>query len=265
MIVGYLVTQKPNLASYRLRVKIPAPYIGRDYVIGESGDINFFYKLGNPEIAKQVGNVVFDVVNDHFDRYPSVGAMCALAERVTTGSEVMAEIVRKHTGRDATVIDDPYENDEATAAVSGDGVLWFGHSVNLPSLSKHDELRGFRMTVLTDLQHPKFAKWTPASEKAAIASAAVVALTGTNPGASSNRPAKAIRAGRFVVMPEDCAESWKQFDEFAWIGDMREGVRWALNNREEACRKIQAGQHYIRQKFSPQSIGSQWAALFDSI
>jgi hypothetical protein len=144
--------------------------------------------------------------------------------------------------------------------------VWFGHSVNLPSLNRiAPSLKGFRMTVCTNFQHPAFKQWSPEAEKAFIHAAAVVVLSGTNPGASTNRVVKAIRAGRFVVMPRDCAESWKQFADFGWIGDVREGVRWALDNREEACKKIAAGQDYIRQRFSPQSIGSQWAALFGSI
>ena len=264
-MIGYLVTAKPQLASFRLRVQIPAKHLGIPYQIGGPGDVNFFYKLGNPDIAKGL-RVVFDVVNDHFERYPSVGEMCGLAEVVTAGSEVMAETVRRHTGRDPVVIDDPYENDECKAEVVGDRVVWFGHSVNLPSLNRiAPSLKGFRMTVCTNFQHPAFKQWSPEAEKAFIHAAAVIVLSGTNPGASTNRVVKAIRAGRFVVMPRDCAESWKQFADFGWIGDVREGVRWALDNREEACKKIAAGQDYIRQRFSPQSIGSQWAALFGSI
>ena len=265
-MIGYLVTPKPVLASYRLRVLIPAQHLGMPYRIAEPGDLNFFYKLGNPEIAKEHQPVVFDVVNDHFERYPSVKEMCALAHAVTAGSEVMAEIVERHTGRVPYVIDDPYENEQGEASVIGDRVVWFGHSVNLPSLNRiAPSLKGFRMTVCTNFDHPAFVQWSPEAEASFLDAAAVVVLSGTNPGASTNRVVKAIRAGRFVVMPGDCAKSWKQFGEFGWVGDVREGVRWALNNREEACSKIKAGQDYIRQRFSPQSIGSQWAVLFGSI
>jgi hypothetical protein len=247
-------------------VEIPAKHLGMPYRIGEPGSVSFFYKLGNPEQARGCPAVVFDVVNDHFDHYSSIGEMCALAHTVTAGSTVMAETVWQRTRRDAVVIDDPYENDEGPPAVIGDRVVWFGHSVNLPSLNRlAPKLKGFRMTVCTDFEHPAFVHWSMSAEKSFVDAAAVVVLSGTNPGASTNRVVKAIRAGRFVVMPNDCAESWRQFRRFCWIGDVREGVTWALNNREDACKSIAAGQDYIRQKFSPQSIGSQWAGLFGSI
>lgn len=239
--------------------------MGLPYRIGAPGEVNFFYKLGNPDIAQGLDGIVFDVVNDNFE-YQSVREMCQLACMLTAGSEVMAETVRRRTGRAAVVIDDPYENDEAPAGVIGDRVVWFGHAVNLPSLSRlASKLKGFRMTVCTNFDHPAFVQWSPQAEKSFIDAAAVVVVSGTNPGASSNRVVKTLRAGRFPVMPKDCAESWRQFGEFAWIGDVREGVAWALNNRDEACKKILAGQHYIRERFSPQSIGSQWTALFGSI
>jgi len=265
--VGYAVTIKPTMASYRLRVAIPAPHLGLPYVIGETGSPTFFYKLGNPEIALQCrGGVVFDVVNDHFKTYETVRAMADVADRLTVGSVAMAETVYGHTGRDATVIDDPYENDEQEPACDGQGVLWFGHTVNLQGLTKYrDRVKGMRLTLCTNHQGPGIVPWSLESERACLDQCAVVLMTGTNPGASTNRVVKAIRAGRFVVCPEDCAESWKQFESHIWVGDVREGVEWALNNREEVCNKIRQAQQQVRDRFSPQTIGQQWADVFRSI
>jgi hypothetical protein len=92
----------------------------------------------------------------------------------------------------------------------------------------------------------------------------VVLMVGNNPGASSNRVVKALRAGRFVVTPGG-VDSWDAFRDYIWIGDVREGIDYALNNREEVCNKIEAAQAMIRDKFSPQTIGRQWADLFSSI
>jgi hypothetical protein len=260
-VIGYAVTQKPDLASYRLRVALPAPHTGHRYEFSTGGDLTFFYKLGNPAIARGCKRVVFDVVNDHFD-YDSVLQMANLADAVTAGSAAMAEKVRLNVGRDAVVIDDPYENEEGAPQCEGDAVLWFGHSVNLPSLTRYD-LRKLNLVVCSNAVGA--VTWSRANEDRLLSQAAAVILTGTNPGASTNRVVKAIRAGRFVVVPKDCAESWRQFADYIWIGEIRNGVSWALNNREEACRKIKAGQEYIRGRFSPEAIGSRWGSLFDSI
>jgi hypothetical protein len=255
--VGYCVNIAPTLASYRLRVAIPAIHLGCDYVLGATGKPSFFYKNGHVELARKVKGVVYDVVNDHFTgpHAADYHGMCKVADVITCSSPVMAEIVKKATGRDATVIPDPYENEEDAPAVRGDQLVWFGHQANFSSLEPYADL---------DPWVCAGAEWSLDHERQALKAAAVVMLTGNNPGASANRPVKAIRAGRFVVCPKDSPESWKDLAEFIWVGDVRDGIDWALNNREEACRKILAGQDYIRKTFSPRLIGSQWAALFAS-
>lgn len=254
-MIGYCVPILPKLASFRLRVALPSRHLGMPHLIGGVGDLTFFFKNGSPEVAKRLkGPVVYDVVNAHFDD-PDYRRMCELATAVTCSSERMAGAIREVTGRDAAVIADPYENEERPAAVMGDRVLWFGHPANLASLKPYADL---------DIDVYTGADWTLKGEVEALAAAGVVLLTGSNSGASANRVIKALRAGRFVVMPEDSPQSWRDLADYVWIGDVREGVRWAFNNREEACRKVAFAQKYLRATFSPQLIGSQWAALFAS-
>jgi hypothetical protein len=204
-------------------------------------------------LARRLKTVVYDVVNAHFDE-PDYRAMCDLASVITCSSEVMRGMIREKTGRDSVVIPDPYENAEGKPAVPEGRVLWFGHEANLESLRPYADIAPDLCTAEV---------WTPASEARSLERASVVLLTGNNPGASANRPVKALRAGRFVVVPEDCPESWRELSDYIWIGDVREGIAWALNHREEACRKVASAQKHL-QRFSPQLIGSQWADLFAS-
>jgi hypothetical protein len=175
----------------------------------------------------------------------------------------MAEIIHDATGRDAVVIDDPWETEEREPSVYGEGVLWFGHSANIASLLPHIEAIGPKLLVCSNVRSAH-VPWSLENESKCLQGAAVCVLTANNAGASTNRVVKAIRAGRFTCVPEGAPASWQTLAPYIWIGDVGEGIRWALNNREEACKKIQAGQAYIREKFSPQLIGSQWAALFAS-
>ena len=256
--IGYCVVSSPNLASFRLRVDIPSKNLGMKHVIGAPGDVTFFFKGGNPELAKRLkGPIVFDVVNAHFAD-PDYRRMIELATVVTCSSEVMAGMIRDAFGREAIVIADPYENEERPARVQG-GVLWFGHQVNLRSLEPYRGMDiGAPFTAYTG------EDWSLEGEVHALDAAGVVFLTANNPAASSNRAVKALRAGRFVVAPEDCPQSWRDLSDFIWIGDVREGIRWAFGHREEACRKVQSAQSYISKAFSPQAIGSRWADLFAS-
>jgi glycosyltransferase involved in cell wall biosynthesis len=194
--------------------------------------------------------------------------MCGVADKITVASQVMAEIVMHHTGRESTVIDDPYENAELPARCYGEGVLWFGHSANVSSLIPHiDKVRvtaGPSLIVCSNIAKAS-VPWSRENEDKCLQGCAVVLLTSSNPGASCNRVVKALRAGRFVVAPEDCPEAWGILAPFIHIGDVSEGIRWALNNREEACSKIMAGQKYIAAAFSPEKIAAQWTELFGSI
>jgi hypothetical protein len=153
-----------------------------------------------------------------------------------------------------SVIDDPYENELRPPECVGVNVLWFGHAANIGSLIQVPHL-----TVCSN--HPHAIPWTPQTERECLEDCAVVMLTGSNPGASTNRVVKALRAGRFVVTPG--LDSWQQFRDYIWIGDVQEGIAWALNNREEACSKIAAGQQYS-ERFSPSVLGKQWGNLFAS-
>jgi hypothetical protein len=268
MRVGYAVPHSPSLASYRLRVDIPRRHLGPGFqsCVGTTGEVTFFYKNGNHRLADALpGPVVYDVVNDHFKGPQAMDyfAMCSVAQTITCASEAMAECIKSYTGRDATVIDDPWETEEREPSVYGEGVLWFGHSANIASLLPHIEAIGPKLLICSNVRSAH-VPWSLENESRCLQGAAVAVVTGGNLGASANRPVKVLRAGRFVVAPAASPRSWHQFSEFIWIGDVGEGIRWALNNREEACKKILAGQAYIREKYSPQLIGSQWAAIFAS-
>lgn len=271
MRVGYCVPVVPAMASYRLRVNIPARNLGCQYVMGPA-DVCFFYKhqAGDVDTAIDVAQrgrpIVYDVVNDHFHGPLSehYRQMCDLATVITAGSETMAARVLACTGREATVIDDPWETPEA-APGGGDGVLWFGHSANVQSLvAMVDELADVPLTVCTNIRKDGFVWWTQESERECLERCAAVLVTGNNPGASSNRIVKALRAGKFVIAPHP-APAWEQFADFIWTGGVADGLRWFEANRDEACSKILAGQAYSRDRFSPWTIGQQWRALFDSI
>lgn len=265
-MIAYALLPNPQLASYRLRVDLPRKHLGVRSEVGCVGNPTFFYKQGMPNIARtlraQGSEVVYDVVNDHFvgGQAKDYYAMSAAASIITCASDVMREAIERYTGRSAVVIDDPYENAEDEPACVGKEVLWFGHAANLGSLRPY--VSGVEQLVICS--NGTGVEWTQKNEASCLKGCAAVLMTGSNPGASSNRVVKALRAGRFVIAPTPC-ESWKQFKDYIWIGDVREGLAYAFNNREDVCNKIRAGQEYVRDRFSPETIGQKWSALFASI
>ena len=260
-MIGYCVAMNPELASFRFRVSIPAAHLKVPYCFGVTGSPTFFYKEGHPALARSLKTgVVYDVVNDHFTGTHAADyhAMVAVAQTVTACSDAMAEVVRAATGREAVVIDDPYECPQRPAAVPSDFVLWFGHGANIPTLKPYADTPNLRV-----MSNVKGAiPWSRVKEMSALSQAGVVLLTG-KPTASTNRIVKAIRSGRFVVTPGGIP-GWDQFGEYCWIGDVRAGIEWALNNREEACKKISQGQGYISERFNPNLIAAKWTEVFAS-
>ncbi len=271
MKVGYCVPVAPQMASYRLRVAIPAPLMGCEYEIGATGNPTFFYKHteADQELARSCGPYVFDVVNNHFDGKLGAHyrAMCDGAAAITVSSPLMAGTVSRYTRRTATIIDDPYENDEQEARCAGQEVLWFGHSANISSL--FDIVPKILpcpivLTVCTNYKHPATVPWTPETERRSLDRCALVLATGNNPGASGNRIAKALRAGRFVVTPGG-VPAWDAYKDYIWIGDVRKGIEWAFKNRSEVAQKVKAGQAYVREASDPRRIARQWTEVFASI
>lgn len=271
--VGYLVGDNPILASYRLRVSVPAPHLGLDYKIGSYGKVSFLYKHGESvvplaENARERGlRVVYDVVNDHFDGPHAEEYFGAIknAHAITCASEWMARRIAERAGRQSVVVPDPYETPELEPECAGRNVLWFGHAANLSSaLDAVDAvvMAGGNPRICTNVAHPQVELWTQENERRELDDCAVVLLTGNNPGASANRVLKAIRSGRFVVAQD--VESWRELADFIHIGDYQQGIEWALQNRKQACEKVRAGQEWIRDRFSPEAIGAQWGKVFRS-
>jgi len=271
MKVGYCVPVAPHMASYRLRVAIPAPLLGCEYEIGATGKPTFFYKHteADLDLARSSGPYVFDVVNDHFAGKlgPHYKAMCETAAAITVSSPLMAERVKWHTMRDAVVIDDPYENDELEPRCEGQEVLWFGHSANISSLFDivpkiiHTPIV---LTVCTNYKHPSTLQWTPETERRSLDRCALVLATGNNAGASANRIVKSLRAGRFVVTPGG-VPAWDAFKDYIYVGDVRKGIEWAFKNRSEVAQKVKAGQEYVKVANAPRTIARQWMEVFASI
>ena len=78
---------------------------------------------------------------------------------------------------------------------------------------------------------------------------------------SNNRVVKAIMAGKFVVTPNVEMKSWQKFKDYIWMGDVDDGIKWALENKPAALFMIKRGQDYIRPIYSPRVIAKQWKEM----
>lgn len=95
---------------------------------------------------KQGTRIVVDVCDDHFDHRehgPHLHFLVTAADAVTAATPAMAARIAQASGRDATVIGDPYEGPAGVAhfqpPAAGDArplrLCWFGHPVNHDTLA----------------------------------------------------------------------------------------------------------------------------------
>jgi hypothetical protein len=248
---------KPHLASARYRGYIPARQLhnlgfqtGKDWYVVSKHDWDW------DETVKGYGRVCFDVCDDHFSDHLARHYRNGIdkADLVTCNSAEMARVIHKETGREATVIPDPYEQPEGAPRV-GENLLWYGHASNLADLVPwFDQLKP--LEIVTNLKQEGLTEWSPETMNLAFERAGLVVIpTGRSMAKSGNRAIESLRRGLFVIAGGLPAYA----DLGVYIGNIAEGVGWALNHQDEVLRRIKSSQAYIRAEYSPERIGQLWA------
>ena len=218
-------------------------------------------------------------------------------DTVVVNSKRMAEVIAPHARHHPVVIEDAILGARRNPEFAPGKRLelsWFGYPINLPyldaqldNLAQFAQHRRCRLTVVTqgdgggeewmqDAQarfgfvfEAQFIPWSLDAMRIALRKCDLVLIPGdpSDPlksGASANRVAEALHAGRFPVASP--LQSYLQFAEAAWLGqDLFDGVRWALANRGDVLARIRRGQVLIAEKFTAKRVGRQWCDLFVSL
>lgn len=218
-----------------------------------------------------------------------------LTDTLVVNSEQMATRMARHYKKKITVIEDAVlaPAEQPVFAPSGTlKLLWFGHPLNLRFLEPFVvELlasgpKPCKLVIVTadgfgakelaqqiqDHHAPavqaKFVEWSLESTREELAACDMSVLPADpfdllKGGASANRLAEVINAGRFAVASP--LQSYLPFADAAWLGNnLVEGIRWAQANGAEVLQRIQRGQGLVSGRFTLRKIGSQWCDLFDS-
>lgn len=262
----------PTIASTRYRAIAPAKYLRSHGVelCGDDGDLLIVGKHGwDASIVERYKAFIFDVCDDWFadkELGPHYKQMCQKATLVTCNSDAMRFRVHRETGRAAIVIPDPYEHEE-WAPSWGEGLLWFGNPQNLGdffrAIKKLDGLDvpmgciSRREDSMPEELQQLIIPWSPTAVDKGFKSAAVVILpTGHSVCKSANRLIESVRAGKFVVA--EPLPAYEEFADFMWVGDIREGVEWALANKAECLKRVKKAQKYIAKRYGIDVVGPKW-------
>jgi hypothetical protein len=249
MIEVAWINTDPKIASARLRSLIPRKILMEQGLVKPGLQVVVGAKHGwDVDYVKSSGcKLIFDVCDDHFHGELRSHYMeaCEKADLLTCNSETMREILLEQTGRDALIIDDPYEDDEREPTL-GHGVLWFGHQSNLPDLK----------AVFDDIKHPisvvSNKNWNT-FHKEMLACKCVVIPTGKSMAKSANRAVRAIRYGKYPVCGE--LPAYAEIKGL-YTGDVIEGLDYymSIDPREQ----VKALQNEIRDRFDPEVIAKKW-------
>lgn len=239
----------PKIASARLRSLIPRQILYRDGLVQPGLDVIVAAKHGwdAKEVRAATEKMVFDICDDHFHDEQRNHYMQAseLADVVTCNSEVMREVILAETGRDAIIIDDPYEDPELEPTL-GNGVLWFGHKSNAVDLQRVAPQIKYPISIVGSSNYGDLDKRLKACQ-------CVVIPTGKSMAKSANRAIRAIRYGKYPVCGELPAYSEIKG---LFVGDVIEGLDYYMNIDHRA--QVKALQDEIRVRFDPEVIAKKW-------
>lgn len=245
-----------EIASSRLRMKIPQIELEKIGITLGKDVLIYGKHVVKEHQLKPYSKTIYDICDDHFHTLHETyyRRQCEIADAITVNTETMREVVKRETGRDAFVIPDPYESNEKPAG-AGKGVLWFGHESNLHTIEPYKYLID---VVLTN------PEWTRERQLNVLADCAMVVIpTDERKGKSANRLIESVRNGRFVVAGKLPAHD--EFKQFMWIGDIRQGVDWAKHNPKRCIERVKKCQEYIREKYSPETIGEHWLKVLEKL
>jgi len=267
-----------RVASYRYRASIPCSEVGKingytTAINDGEADIVVFSKPNAEELpmarkAKEDGaKVVVDFADDHFSRDDTYNQFAELADGIVCASNVMRGRIYDYTKRDSVAIGDPYEQEECEPHADGDNFLWFGHIGNWQEVVTASAHMGERkMRVVTGPQQiPDTIPWSPENMKKAFAMSNIVILPTQRhrDHSSPNRLINSVRAGCFPVCMSHPA--YDEFKKMVWVGNFPTGLKWVDAFKQDLNALVKEAQDYVRDRYSPQSIGQQWATYLESV
>jgi len=293
VFINYITLSNDTTASYRYRISIPGNQLMncRGHIVKVTNnvlpgaDVAIFSKhfdLLDPAKAlnaKKIGTkVVYDVCDLHVSEnlIEHYKKMISIADIVTVPTDGMAEMIKKHFERDdAVVIPEPYEYEEVEAEFAPENpkclnLLWYGHATNLKALfDSWGDIQGHRILILTNPEalydiNVKAQMWTPQLMLKSLHKCDIVLVPVEDKEnkqiKSANRMIEAIRRGRFVVASD--TPEHRKFKDFMWIGNIKEGIEWAVSHKDEVVDRIEKAQEYVIRNHSPQKVSMQWEEVF---
>jgi hypothetical protein len=243
---------------------------------------------------------VFDICDDKWgsrkkNLVDTYNFLCKNAKLVTTSTPTLANIIHKHTGKHAHVISDPVERERKEPEfknITDDTIIkfaYYGAGKNFDIIDWNKIVNDLKrvhnkieihavigrvekhLKTVQDLIEKKilFAyQWTYELQDQIVDDCHFVLIPIVNvneniSAKSPNRLIDGIQRGKLVLTNTgvDSYEPFRNFSYFVSNFNYGQGLKHAINNRNEVLQNIKAGQLYIDQHHTPEIIGKKWIEI----
>ena len=250
---------------------------------------------------------IFDICDNKWrlgkDREKNTAIMnagCKYANLITTTCGELKQKIFYETGKDALIIDDPFERaieePKFKPHEKNLNICYFGGRKSfwlvdweevIASLNFVSKKLGVEYTLncltqkhliaskkITHHYYPDgpiiMYEWDYELQKEMVRKSDFVLLPVPNNNPlvvsykSPNRVIDSIAQGKYVITTNGVT-SYEQFSDFIGIGSQQKNIRWAIDNPKDVISKIKEGQKYIKKYHSPEVIAKQWMSLRNKV
>ena len=243
---------------------------------------------------------VFDICDDKWGSrkkklVETYNFLCKNANLVVTSTPTLANIIFRHTGKKAHVITDPVEREKKEPIllnIKEDTIIkfaYYGAGKNFEVIDWNkivNDLKRIHSKIeihvvigrvqkhLDKVKHLIEQKilfahqWTYELQDKIVDDChfvliPIVSVNENISAKSPNRLIDGIQRGKLVLTNTgvDSYEPFRNFSYFVSDFNYGQGLKYAINNRNEVLQNIKAGQLYIDQHHTPEIIGKKWIEI----
>ena len=243
---------------------------------------------------------VFDICDDKWGSrkkklVETYNFLCKNANLVVTSTPTLANIIFRHTGKKAHVITDPVERERKEPIllnIKEDTIIKFAYygagknfevidwnkivndlkrihnkieiHVVIGRVQKHlDKVKHLIEQKILYAYQWSYELQDKIVDDCHFVLIPIVSVNENISAKSPNRLIDGIQRGKLVLINTgvDSYEPFRNFSYFVSDFDYGQGLKFAINNRNEVLKKIELGQIYIDKHHTPEIIGEKWIEI----
>ena len=243
---------------------------------------------------------VFDICDDKWGSrkkklVETYNFLCKNANLVVTSTPTLANIIFRHTGKKAHVITDPVEREKKEPIllnIKEDTIIKFAYygagknfevidwnkivndlkrihnkieiHVVIGRVQKHlDKVKHLIEQKILYAYQWSYELQDKIVDDCHFVLIPIVSVNENISAKSPNRLIDGIQRGKLVLTNTgvDSYEPFRNFSYFVSDFDYGQGLKFAINNRNEVLKKIELGQIYIDKHHTPEIIGEKWIEI----